>query len=271
MAKGQARASQVGRTRRTRFDAERNRQTILRVARDLYATTGVDVPLETIARSAGVGIATLYRHFPRGKEQLVAEALVEQANRYLDAAHRALAHSDAWSGFTSFVEDICALQADHLGLADLLAMVLPANEEVEAIRQRANEACVDLIERAKATGKLRRDFAGEDLVLLLVANAAVVQVTKDDAPRASPRFVSISLQAMASHAATTVLPPPPTTEELRGAMAQLATSRRYAGANHGRDQAQAGGDVASRCFARGDEDLPSAASRQAPPSEATSS
>jgi AcrR family transcriptional regulator len=244
VAKGQARANQVGRTRQTRFDAERNRQTILRVARDLYGTTGVDVPLETIARAAGVGIATLYRHFPRGKEQLVAEALVEQANRYLDAAQRALAHTDAWSGFTSFVEEISALQADHLGLADLLAMVLPANEEVEAIRERANDACVELIERAKATGELRRDFAGEDLLLLLVANAAVVQVTKDDAPRASPRFVALLLQGMASHAASTPLPAPPTTDEMRAAMAHLATSRGCAGnANRTRGQAPGEGDL----------------------------
>ncbi|HVC25286.1 MAG TPA: helix-turn-helix domain-containing protein [Acidimicrobiales bacterium] len=218
-------ADAATRTRRTRVDAERNRQRILRVARDLYATAGVDLPLETIARSAGVGIATLYRHFPRGKEQLVAEALVEQASRYLDAARRALAEPDGWVGFTTFVEEICAMQADHLGLADLLAMVLPADEQVEAIRRQANDACVELIDKAKATGELREDFAGEDLLLVLMANAAVLQVTRDAAPNASPRLVSLFLQAVATRAAITPLPAAPSSEQMREAMVRLAGSR----------------------------------------------
>jgi len=213
------------RARRTRWDAERNRRSLLRAARDAYATAGIDVPLEAIARSAGVGIATLYRHFPRGKEQLVAEALIEQAERYLKAALRALAQPDAWTGFVTFVEEICAMQARHAGLADLLAMVLPADEQVETIRQQAQDACVELIERAKATRKLREDVVGEDLLLVLTAHAAVVQVTRDAAPEAPPRIVALLLQAMASHETDAPLPPAPSTDQMRRAMARLASSR----------------------------------------------
>jgi AcrR family transcriptional regulator len=211
--------------RRTRWDAERNRQALLDTARELYAADGIDVPLEAIARTAGVGIGTLYRHFPRGKEQLVAEALVHQAGRYLDAARRALEVVDPWAGFTGFVTDICALQEDHLGLADLLAMALPDDERVEEIRQEAYDACIELIERAKATGRLRPDVVGEDILLVLMANAAVVGITRQVAPRASRRIVGLLLQAMASTSAAAALPAPPSSDEMRRAMVRLAGSR----------------------------------------------
>ena len=57
-------------------------------------------------------------------------------------------------------------------------------EHVEQLRRQANDQVVELIERAKAAGQLREDFTGEDLLLLLIANAAVVQVTRADAPYA---------------------------------------------------------------------------------------
>src|SRR5438045_4859511 len=158
--------------RRPRADAERNRATLLEAAQRLYAEQGVDVSLEEIARRAGLGIGTLYRHFPRGKEQLVAAALVGQAARYVAAARQAHAAGDPWRGFTGFVEDICAMQAGDLGLGDLLAMVLPAGERAEQLRREANDLVAEVIERAKATGRLRPDLVGEDLLLLLIANAA---------------------------------------------------------------------------------------------------
>ncbi len=215
--------------RRLRADAERNRTAILASAREVFAEQGLQAPLEEIAARAGVGIATLYRRFP-AREQLVAAALVEKITEYAEAAEQALAAADAWVGFATFVERICELQADDRGLSDLMSMTLPAGEQVEQLRRLANEQVVELIQRAKATGRLREDFVGEDLLLLLIANASVVHVTRPDAPDAWRRFVALALDAFQRLDAPR-LPKPPSTAQMARAMLRLARER-GCGASH---------------------------------------
>jgi AcrR family transcriptional regulator len=214
--------------RRLRADAARNRDAIVAVARDVFAEHGLEAPLEVIAARAGVGIATLYRRFP-SREKLVAAALVEKVGEYTEAARQALAAPDPWDGFARCVERICELQAGDRGLSDLLSMTLSADEQVEELRRTANDLLVTVIERAKAAGALREDFVGEDLVLLLIATAAVMDVTRADAPEAWRRFVALALNSFSSRAASTrpdsVLPDPPSTAQLTRAMARLAGER----------------------------------------------
>jgi len=217
--------------RRLRADAERNRAAILAAAREIFAEQGVEAPLEEIAVRAGVGIATLYRRFP-AREHLVAAALVEKVAAYAEAAEQALADPDPWSGFASYVWQICELQADDRGLADLLSMALPAGEQVEQIRARAHGTVTELVERAKAAGTLRADFLDEDLLILLIANAGVVHVTRADAPDAWRRFVALALDAFrvpgsppAGAPPGLVLPPPPPAEQMALAMVRFARER----------------------------------------------
>jgi hypothetical protein len=99
------------------------------------------------------------------------------------AARQALAAPEPWDGFAGFVERICELQAGDRGLSDLLSMTLSADEQVEELRRTANELLGTVIDRAKAAGTLREDFVGEDLVLLLIATAAVMHVTRADGLR----------------------------------------------------------------------------------------
>src|SRR6266581_4234452 len=209
--------------RRLRADAERNRAAILAAAREVFAEQGLEAPLEEIAARAGVGIATLYRRFP-AREQLVAAALVEKITQYAEAAEQALAVPDPWAGFVSFVDRICELQAGDRGLSDLLSMALPADEQAEQLRRLANDHVIELVERAKAAGQLREDFVGEDLLLLLIANAAVVHVTRPDAPDAWRRFVALALDGFQRRDAPR-LPEPPSTAEMARAMLRLARER----------------------------------------------
>ena len=206
-----------------RADAARNRAAILAVARDVFAEQGLEAPLEVIAARAGVGIATLYRRFPT-REKLVAAALVEKVAQYARAAEQALEVPDPWAGFAGFVQRICELQACDRGLGDLLSMTLSADEQIEQLRGAANDTVITLIERAKAGGTLRDDFVGEDLLLLLIATAAVMQVTRADAPDAWRRFVALALDAFASHDSPG-LPEPPTTVQMTRAMVRLAAER----------------------------------------------
>jgi len=206
-----------------RADAARNRDAILAVARDVFAEQGLEAPLEVIAARAGVGIATLYRRFPT-REKLVAAALVDKVAQYALAAEEALAVPDPWTGFAGFVERICELQACDRGLGDLLSMTLSADEHIEQLRRAANDDVIALIERAKASGALRADFVGEDLLLLMIATAAVMQVTRADAPDAWRRFVALALDAFRSRD-TPRLPEPPTTMQMTRAMVRLARER----------------------------------------------
>jgi len=206
--------------RRLRADATRNRAAILAAAREVFAEHGLRAPLEEIARRAGVGIATLYRRFP-AREHLVAAALVEKVTQYADAAEQALAVPDPWDGFASYVRRICELQADDRGLSDLLSITLPGDEHVEQLRARANDHVIELVERAKSAGQLRQDFVGEDLLLLLIANATVVRVTGADAPDAWRRFAALILDAFHRTDAPP-LPAPPSTAQMDHVMRRLA-------------------------------------------------
>jgi AcrR family transcriptional regulator len=209
--------------RRLRADAARNRDAIVAVARDVFAEQGLEAPLEAIAARAGVGIATLYRRFPT-REKLVAAALTDKVAQYAEAAEQALAVADPWSGFAGFVQRICELQAGDRGLSDLLSMTLSADGQIEQLRRMADDRVITLIERAKAGGTLREDFAGEDLVLLLIATAAVMHVTRSDAPGAWRRFVALALDAFRCHDSPG-LPDPPTTAQMTSAMLGLAAER----------------------------------------------
>jgi AcrR family transcriptional regulator len=209
--------------RRLRADAARNRDTIVAVARDVFAEQGLEAPLEGIAARAGVGIATLYRRFPT-REKLVAAALAGQVAEYAAAAGQAAAAADPWDGFRGFVLRICELQAGDRGLSDLLCMTLSADGELERLRREADERVVTLIERAKAAGRLRPDFAGEDLMLLLFGTAGITYVTGADAPGAWRRFVTLALDGFAA-SDPSPLPAPPAATQLRAAMIALAAAR----------------------------------------------
>ena len=209
--------------RRLRADAARNRAAIVAAARAVFAEQGLEAPLEEIALRAGVGIATLYRRFPT-REQLVAAALIEKVTQYADAAADALAAHDPWAGFVGYVNRICELQAGDRGLSDLLSMALAADEHIEQLRAAANAQVVELVERAKAQGKLRDDFVGEDLLLMLIASAAVGQVMHADCPDAWRRFVALVLDALERRDAP-VLPPPPSSAQMHEAMRRLAGER----------------------------------------------
>ncbi|MCU1655856.1 MAG: transcriptional regulator, TetR family [Pseudonocardiales bacterium] len=190
-----------------RADAARNRCAIIEAAGELYGQHGLDTPFDDIARHAGVGNATLYRHFPT-RCALLAAVFADTLERVVEAAERALAIRDPWDGFAAHLTFLCNLQATNRGLADLLITAVTGAPEIEQLRKRAYRAFVRLSERAKASGSLRADFTPEDLVLLLMANAGLVHRTGDIAPVASERFITLALDGLRKAAATTGTSPP---------------------------------------------------------------
>ncbi|MFF4522744.1 SbtR family transcriptional regulator [Streptomyces bluensis] len=94
-----------------------------------------------------------------------------------------------------YVETACAMQAADYGFADVLTTTFPAAKALEHCRDEAYEGMVELIGRAKATGRLREDFDPSDLVLVHMANAGVVNATGGAAPDAWRRVVALLIQS----------------------------------------------------------------------------
>jgi AcrR family transcriptional regulator len=176
-----------------RADAERNRRRILDAARAVFADRGLDAPLEDIAERAGVGIATLYRRFAT-REDLVMAVFCDTFAQFAEFAEEALRAPSAWTGFRHLVERVCALQAADRGSTDVLILA-PSCERAREHRTRGFRAFTELVRRAQEEGTLREDFTVEDFVLLLIANASVVQATMEAAPHAWRRFVALMLQS----------------------------------------------------------------------------
>jgi AcrR family transcriptional regulator len=202
-----------------RADAERNRARVVDAAREVFAEQGLDASTNEIARRAGVGVATLFRRFPT-RDDLVAATFADKMAAYGAAIDAALAEPDPWVGFCGYIERVCRMQADDRGFADVLTMSFPTAREFEADRNRSAQALSELIERAQAAGRLRTDFAHQDVPLILMANAGVVTATRDAAPDAWRRLVGYLLQAFAADAAQP-LPPPPTHTQLYRALLRL--------------------------------------------------
>jgi AcrR family transcriptional regulator len=200
-----------------RRDAERNRERILGAARRAFAAEGIETSMASVARAAGVGIATLFRRFPT-REDLINAVFADTMNTYLDAVTAALGDPDPWHGFTSYIRTVCAMQAADRGFAEVLTMTFPTATQLEDQRQRAYRSFLQLIRRAKATGRLRPDFTSQDLVILLMANAGVIAATQAAAPGTWERLVDYMLQAFTAPQPAT-LPPPPDPGALARAMA----------------------------------------------------
>ena len=207
-------------TKPLRVDAERNRGRIVEAAQAAFAEHGLDVPLEEVAGGAGVGIATLYRRFPT-RDDLIAACFERRLADYARAAEDALEAPDGWTGFCTYVERICAMQAADRGLKDVLTRTFPNATGLEANRTLGYERSVRLLDRAKAEGTLRADVVPEDLVLLLMANAGVVEGAGEAAPDAWRRFVALMLDGFRAEGAGP-LPPPPSPRQVMRAMRRLS-------------------------------------------------
>lgn len=199
-----------------RADAEKNRERVLDAARELFAEQGLDASTNEIARRAGVGVATLFRRFPT-RDDLVGAVFADRMAAYVAATDEALADPDPWRGFCGYIERVCRMQADDRGFADVLTLTFPTAKALEDDRNRAAEALGVLLDRAKASGRLRQDFAHQDVPLILMANAGVVTATRNAAPDAWKRLTGYLIQAFAAEAAHP-LPEPPTPRQMYRAL-----------------------------------------------------
>ncbi|MDT4899976.1 MAG: hypothetical protein QOJ78_906 [Pseudonocardiales bacterium] len=190
-----------------RADAQRNYAALQRAALEVFAERGIDAPLDEIAQRAGIGNATLYRHYPT-RCDLVAAVYTEQMETYAEITRAAAAAEDPWEGVRECLTQICEMQASNRGMADLLTSAQISDDRIEELRSASGRNLIRVIRRAQRAGSLRADFRPQDIVVIMMANAGVVRRTADYAPESSARLVSLILDGLAASAATDGPPPP---------------------------------------------------------------
>jgi len=205
-----------------RRDAEANRRRILAAAAEAFAEHGLDVPVDGIARRAGVGMGTLYRRFPT-KAALVEAIFEEHLDRLAALAEEALLEDDPWRGLAGFLERTVALQAENRGFAAIVAVHLRDEQLLAAARRRVTPLMQQLLERAQAAGVVRPDIVHEDISVLFWTSARVVDATRDIAPEFWRRYLTLSLDGLRLRDATALPHPPLTVSQHRDAMERLAS------------------------------------------------
>ncbi len=207
-----------------RRDAQRNHELLVEAARELFMEQGVEAPLEEVARRAGLGIGTLYRHF--STRDALVEAIVERRmGELLAIAEAALSEPDGWESLVRLLEGTLELQAADRMLKDVLMRYSPETARLESAREEVRLMFEQILARARDQGTLRKDFALPDLALLLWSFAPVIDATARVAPNAWRRHLGWLLDGLRADAATAQTEAVLTDEELRASMRRLSERR----------------------------------------------
>ena len=168
-----------------RADARRNRARVLEAAREAFAADGLAVPLDDIARRAGVGAGTVYRHFPTKEALFEAvivdriDFLVEQAQVALEAAE---GEADAAAG-DAFFEFLNTMLVDAVSKKDLADALAGAGVDLRAVTMesaaRLNALLAELLARAQSAGAVRPGIDPADLHAIVVGALAAEQRRAD--------------------------------------------------------------------------------------------
>ncbi|WP_433077817.1 TetR/AcrR family transcriptional regulator [Dactylosporangium sp. CA-052675] len=157
-----------------RQDARENRERILAAAGHVFGTRGETGSTEEVARLAGVGIATVFRHFPT-KEALIEAALVRHFTDLLDHARAAATAPDPSAALSTLIHEMIQKGANKLTLASMLSNDAPL--AVVAVSNDLKSAVDTALRRAQAAGSIRPDVGVEELYLLIRGLAQTTAAT----------------------------------------------------------------------------------------------
>jgi AcrR family transcriptional regulator len=182
-------------TSNQRADARRNHKRILSSARKQFARHGLDLHIGELARDAKVGVGTVYRHFPC-KEDLLQALADERFAYFAEKAREALEDPDPWHGFCELLRESGRVVAEDRGLSEALDK-LPHLCAASAEKAQLHGLMAELIERAKADGTMRADFAADD-VPSLMRGLARATAPQDSGPPAMTwdRYLEIMLAGL---------------------------------------------------------------------------
>src|SRR5580692_12944592 len=156
----------MAKTRALRADAERNREHVLRVAQEVFAAEGLAVPIDEIARRAGLGVGTLYRHFPT-KEALFEAIVIGRMQILVGEAREGCSAKDAGEAFFAILVRIAEEGAVKRDFLDALAS---AGSDVARVlgglKEELHAAFEHLLKRAQRAKAVRRDVKAREVMAL---------------------------------------------------------------------------------------------------------
>ena len=156
-----------GGPRPRRADAQHNRQALVEAATTVFARSGVDVPAKLITDHAGVGVGTLYRHFPR-RSDLVVAVIEHEINSCAAAATEFAARHRPWTALTAWIDRLTEFVGTKRGLATALHSGDPAYDDLPRyFMDRLEPAASALLAAARKAGQVRAAVTARELLLTI--------------------------------------------------------------------------------------------------------
>jgi AcrR family transcriptional regulator len=163
-----------GRDRDLRADARRNRERVLRTARQLFAEEGLGVSLDEIARRAGVGPGTVHRHFP-AKEALYLAVVTDQLEQLVAEAEALTATDDPAALFTQLAR-MMAMGAENAAVKSaLMAAEFDLRSAAPDVAAELTRRVGELLDRARAGGVVRQDVTVDEVMALVAGAFAAIR------------------------------------------------------------------------------------------------
>ncbi|GIG87179.1 TetR family transcriptional regulator [Plantactinospora endophytica] len=194
-------------TRPLRADAARNRRSLLAAAADEFAERGLDASVADIARRAGVGKGTVFRHFAT-KDDLIAAIVLDRIDELNTAGQRLLEAADAGTALLEFLT-VAAHQRQQRDLS-FLHEAGGVNAEVARVREEMYRTVHRLVDRAREQDAVRADITGTDIILLMCAPNYVASYVPDAPPDLWRRYLAIIFDGLRPEGAHPLPHPPPT-------------------------------------------------------------
>lgn len=177
-----------------RKDAARNRALLLEAARDVFAERGLEASLDEVARRAGVGVGTAYRHFAN-KQELAAALFADSIDGVIAEAEAALEVADPWQGLVAFFESSAERQARDRGLHEVLMGYEVAHDK-QNILERLAPTVTALFDRARAAGVLRPDIDVTDSAAVFAMLGMAFEMCSATHPDLWRRYLAIILDGL---------------------------------------------------------------------------
>nr|WP_321980902.1 helix-turn-helix domain-containing protein [uncultured Cohaesibacter sp.] len=185
----------MGKTRAPRSDGLKNQAALLKAADEAFVEIGVDVSISEIAKRAGVGKGTVFRHFET-KDDLLAAVVIRRLDDLIDRGRELCDASDRASALYTFLE-MGAEQRQQRGLTFMQGAYI-GNQDIADAREKLLQVLDTLVERAKATGELRKDISGTDVALLMCAPGYIVSHVPEPDPNLWRRYLKIIFDGLRS-------------------------------------------------------------------------
>ncbi|WP_290056064.1 TetR/AcrR family transcriptional regulator [Amycolatopsis solani] len=200
-----------------RADARRNRDQILAAAKTIFAASGAEVPMEEIARAAGVGVGTLYRRFP-DRDALIRAVAMDNFERVLvDAKVIAAEETSSWRALERLLRQSVELQLSvQLAMVSHRALVILKNDpEVRRLRDEILVVLDGFVVGAQAEGKLREDVGAGDIAILFATLLRHMRAKSADVSEmAARRCVGIMIDGLSARPGTELPGRPITSRDL---------------------------------------------------------